>query len=177
MSKLIERAITNVALTVKLTEHERQQRAELCTTKAAQLEKIKDEAKESAKEYRDKMKPVLAEVRSLSTAYTTGVEDTIVPNAVRVYDLESNLTWVAYEGDRYDEREITKYEAAGLAQRPLFPDKPTDAPWQDPGIDPDVAGVIHEESRVRSKVDHTVTNLATEDDEDETDEDDDGSLG
>ena len=119
MSNLVERVVTNVELPVRLTEEERQKRAELCTTQTSRLEKIKDEAKDAAAEYRERMKPLVKELRALSTAYMTGIEVQIVPQAVRVYDLEANMTWLSYNGEVYETREITKYELAGLEQRQL----------------------------------------------------------
>lgn len=168
MSRIIEKPIDRVELTVKLTEEERMDRAARCATQMSCLDKVRDEAKESSDKFKAKIKPLTSEVRALSVAYTTGMEVRSVTDAVRVFNIESNKTWISHRGVQYDERDISTYELAQVTMKPLFKGGDKAAvkePFDDsefPGDD--IRGVIHEETCVKTKKDHTVTKEGKNDD-------------
>lgn len=187
MKTIIERPQENCELNVTLTEEQRVDRASRCSIQMVKLDDMRAEAKKSAADFRAKIKPLADEVRSLSVAYTTGKERMTVA-ATRVFDIASGQTWIAFDGQRFEEREITKYEMAGLVQKPLFPDRENAASAKEIDFDKmaettpeqDIMDVIHEEQCVKTKVDHTVgIGVATDkdDDDDNEDENEGGSGG
>lgn len=111
------------SLHVQLTEQELADRASGCAKAFKELDAIEDDYREVKKEWSAKIKDKKAEVLKLSRAHVTGREVRQV-DCEQVFDLKGKRTWFQYNKERYEERDLTEYEVAGVKQRGLFNDGP-----------------------------------------------------
>jgi len=111
------------SLHVQLTESELADRASDCAVRFKELDALEDDYREVKKDWGAKIKEKKSEVLKLSRAHVTGREVRQV-DCEQVFDLKSKRTWYLYNDERYEERELTEYEVAGLKQRGLFGDGP-----------------------------------------------------
>lgn len=99
-------------LPVKLSDNEKVSVAIIAAKLRNEVDAAKTQAAMEAKTWKDEIKKKDAELcRYLSGVQSGMLEQTV--DAERVIDEDTALTWIEYEGERYQVRELTAEERSG----------------------------------------------------------------
>jgi len=149
--------LAHATIDVDLTEEQvRNYQNELVKLHSA-IEEAKEELASIKKQHQTEINRLESQQSRLYRACVSKKETQTVHGAIHVMDLNTKTKWIEYNGKKYELRDLSPEEILHCKNRPLFDEegKANQAVSENKaGVDPNVANVVREETKVKEKVDH-----------------------